>query len=55
MTTEPGPHLEALRPLVDALDAGIAALADPNSTEDDIRLVQDMIASALAQLNGKMQ
>ena len=55
MLMTPSPLLEALRPLVAALDAGIAALADPLSTDEDIARVQAMLASALAQINGEMQ
>ena len=55
MTTLPSPLLDALRPLVAALDAGIAALDDPNSTDEDIVRVQAMLGAALARLSGQVQ
>jgi hypothetical protein len=44
-----------LRPLVEALDAGLAMLADPDATNVDAEQVSTLFEYALSRLKGEVQ
>ena len=55
MTTLPSRLDEDLRPLVEALDAGLAMLADPAATDMDAEQVQTLFDYAISRLRGEVQ
>jgi hypothetical protein len=44
-----------LRPLVEALDAGLAMLADPDATQLDAEQVSSLFEYAISRLRGEVQ
>ena len=44
-----------LRPLIEALDAGLEMLADPDATQLDAEQVQTLFDYAISRLKGEVQ
>jgi len=55
MTTLPSHPDDDLRPLLAALDAGLAMLADPAATQLDAEQVQTLFEYAISRLKGEVQ
>ena len=55
MTTLPSRPDEDLKPLLAALDAGLAMLADPQATDVDAEQVQTLFDYAISRLKGEVQ
>ena len=55
MTTLPSRPDDDLRPLLAALDAGLAMLADPQATDMDAEQVQTLFEYAISRLRGEVQ
>jgi len=55
MDTLPSRPDDDLRPLVEALDAGLEMLADPAATQLDAEQVQTLFEYAISRLRGEVQ
>ena len=55
MTTLPSRPDDDLQPLLSALDAGLAMLADPQATDMDAEQVQTLFDYAISRLKGEVQ
>ena len=55
MTTLPSRLDDDLQPLLAALDAGLAMLADPQATDMDAEQVQTLFEYAISRLRGEVQ
>ena len=55
MTTLPSRLDDDLRPLVEALDAGLEMLADPDATDVDAEQVHILFEYAISRLKGEVQ
>ena len=55
MTTLPSRLDDDLQPLLSALDAGLAMLADPDATQLDAEQVHILFEYAISRLRGEVQ